>query len=265
VKREQADRKAAGLDAPWATAAAATAAIGTSDGGMRLRDAFTFDPVRATMALIKAASEAGARVFERSAVKRTRFTRKTADVVTTTGTIRARGIYVATARPGAVFRQLERHVIARQGFALVTEPLSAPMRRDAGARRAVVRETDPGAHWLRWLSDDRALFAGMTSAAVPDRQMDRVLVQRTGQLMYELSVRYPAISGLPARWGWPVPVISTADGLPWIGAHRNYPFHFFAMAFGWHADGLAWFAAKAALRHFAGNPQREDEAFGFLR
>jgi RimJ/RimL family protein N-acetyltransferase len=53
--------------------------------------------------------------------------------------------------------------------------------------------------------------------------------------------------------------------LPWIGPHRNYPFHFFAMAFGWQGDGLAWHAARAALRYFQGNPRKEDEAFGFVR
>ncbi|MEO8484530.1 MAG: FAD-binding oxidoreductase [Acidobacteriota bacterium] len=266
LRREQAARKAAGLDAPWMTAAAASLATGTAtSGAMRLRDGFTYDPVRATIALMKAAAGAGARVFEKSPVKRTRFTRKTADVLTATGSIRARGIYVATGRPGAVFRQLERHVTDRQAFAVVTEPLSAAMRREAGRRDAVVRETEAGGHWLRWLPEDRALFGGAVSAPVGGRQLDKVLVQKTGQLMYELSVRYPAISGLPAHWAWPVPVISTSDGLPWIGAHRNYPFHFFAMAFGWHADGLAWFAAKAALRHFTNDAQRQDQTFGFLR
>jgi glycine/D-amino acid oxidase-like deaminating enzyme len=55
------------------------------------------------------------------------------------------------------------------------------------------------------------------------------------------------------------------DGLPWIGAHRNYPFHFFAMALGWHGDALSWFAAKAAARHFCGEPKKDDDTFGFLR
>jgi glycine/D-amino acid oxidase-like deaminating enzyme len=83
--------------------------------------------------------------------------------------------------------------------------------------------------------------------------------------MYEFSVRYPVISGLPAAWGWDVPVLSTADGLPWIGPHRNYPFHFFALAFGWAGDATAWFAARAALRHFKGESRKEDAVFGFAR
>jgi glycine/D-amino acid oxidase-like deaminating enzyme len=80
-----------------------------------------------------------------------------------------------------------------------------------------------------------------------------------------LSVRYPVISGLPARWSWRVPLTSTADGLPWIGPHRNYPFHFFVLALGWHGDALSWLAARAALRHFKGESRKEDEVFGFAR
>jgi glycine/D-amino acid oxidase-like deaminating enzyme len=265
-KREQADRKAAGLDAPLMTTAAARATLGTSaSSAMRLRDGFVFDPVRATVGLTKAAVAAGARVFEKSAVKRTRFTRKQADVFTANGHITARGVYVATGRPGPVFKQLSRHVREQQGFVVVTEPLSAAMRRETGSRGVVIREVGVDGHWTRWLSDERVLFAGALGAAVPLRQLDKTLVQRTGQLMYELSVRYPVISGLPAHWAWPLPVVSTADGLPWIGPHRNYPFHFFALAFGWHADGLAWFAARAALRHFQQESKRGDDAFGFLR
>jgi gamma-glutamylputrescine oxidase len=266
MKKEHAARKDAGIEAPWMSASAAAVTIGSPAGGaIRRPDGFVFDPVRATIGLIKAAEAAGARIFERSAVSRTRFTRKQADVFTTSGQIRAKGVYVATGRPGPVFRQLSRHVREQQGFVVVTEPLSAAMRRETGTRDVVVRELGAVGHWTRWLSDDRIMFAGALSPTAPLRQLDRVLVQRTGQLMYELSVRYPVISGLPARWSWPVPIVSTQDSLPWIGAHRNYPFHFFALAFGWQGDGLAWWAAKAALRHFSGDDRKADQVLGFLR
>jgi hypothetical protein len=37
------------------------------------------------------------------------------------------------------------------------------------------------------------------------------------------------------------------------------------MAFGVHGAGLAWQAARAAVRHLAGEDRRDDQAFGFLR
>lgn len=266
LRREQAARKAAGLDAPWLSAEAARADTGTgSAGAIRLHDAFTFDPVRAALGLAAAATGRSARIFEQSAVRRTKFTRRHADVILEDGTIRTRGVLVATGGPGTLFRQLRRHVREVEGHVVVTEPLTAAMRRETGRRQSLLTEAGDAPHWLRWLPDNRAVFAGAVGRPAKPRLRDRALVQRTGQLMYELSVLYPVISGLPARWGWAAPVVTGVDGLPWVGSHRNYPFHFFSLGFGWHGDGLAWFAAKAALRHFTEAASREDEAFGFER
>ena len=266
LRREQAARKAAGLDAPWLNARAAQHALRLeSAGAMHLHGAFEFDPVRAALGLAAAAAGKGARVFERSVVKRTRFTRKDALVVLSSGSIRTRGVVVATGEPGTLFGQLRRHVRRADGYVIVTHPLLAAMRREAEGQRTLMTEAGPDPHWLRWLPDDRILFAGALGAPVNERQQTKVLVQRTAQLMYELSVRYPAISGLPAAWGWSVPIVTTPDGLPWIGPHRNYPHHFFVLATGWHGDGLAAFAAKAAVRHFKGDSTSADEALGFAR
>jgi glycine/D-amino acid oxidase-like deaminating enzyme len=266
LRREQALRKEAQLDAPWLPAQTARRDLGTdSAGAIRLRDTFEIDPVRAALALAGAASTKGARLFEHSRVARTKFSRKEATVVLAAGTIRTRGVVVATGEPGALFGQLRRHVRRLDGFAVVTHPLSAAMRRGVGGRVGVLTEAGADPHWLRWLTDDRALFAGALSTPVGDRQLDRAIVQRTAQLMYELSIRYPEISGLPAAWGWRVPVVTTPDGLPWIGPHRNYPHHFFALAMGWAGDNLAWHAARAAVRHFRHESRREDDTFGFVR
>ena len=266
LRREQAARRDAGVVAPWLPAASTSAAIGTdSAGALRLADGFVFDPVRAALGLAAAAEGKGAEIFEKSVVRRTRFTRKFADVILGTGTIRTKMIYVATGGPGDVFRSLRRHVQDEDAFVVVTEPLTAAMRRETGRRSTIATEAGAGPHWLRWLPDDRAVFGGGLVKSIPARQRDKAVISHTAELMYELSVRYPVISGLPAAWGWRVPVVSTADGLPWIGAHRNYPFHFFAVAFGWHGDALAWFAAKAALRQLEGKAAKEDAAFGWLR
>ncbi len=251
LRKEQAARKAAGFDAPWLTAAAACSEIGTATAGaLRLREASVHDPVKTTLAFARAATDRGARIFERSPVRRTRFDRRSAEVHLATGRIHTRGVVVATGAPGGLFAPLKRHVRVDDAYVVVTEPLSAAMRKEVGRRQTVLAEAGPDPHWLRWLRDDRAIFAGALGRPVPARQRDKALVQRTGQLMYELSVRYPVISGLPARWSWSVPIVTTPAGLPLIGPHRNYPFHFFALASGWNGDAFAWRAARAALEHF---------------
>ena len=207
----------------------------------------------------------GARIFEKSPVRKTRFTRKFAEVVLASGVIRTRAVIVATGGPGTILGQLRRHVREQTGFAVVTAPLPAAVRRQIGARGAIVTEIGAHPHWWRWVSDDRLLFAGAVGRPVGLRALEKTMVQRTAQLMYELSVRYPAISGLPAEFGWHVPIVSTLDGLPWIGTHRNYPFHFSALALGWHGDALAWLAARAAVRFAKGEMRKDDEILGFAR
>ena len=267
LKKEQAVRRASGVPVTWTTPQGlrAESALDTF-GGLRMTPAFSYDPVRAALGLASAAAANGAEIFEQSAVRRTTFTRKYADVLLEDATIRTTGIVVATGEPGSVFGQLRRHVRRASGFVVVTEPLNAAMRRESGKRVAIVTEAAAEArHWLRWLPDNRAMFAGAVTATPAARLLDRTRVQKTAQLMYELSVRYPAISGLPARWGWETEIVTTMDGLPWIGPHRNYPFHFFAMGFGWHGDSLAWAAARAALRYFNGEAAKSDAALGFAR
>lgn len=266
LRREQASRKGIGLEAPWLPGPAAQTELGTdSTGAIRLQDAGLYDPVRATLGFAKAATERGARVFERSLVKRTKFTRQEAEVVLEHGTVRTHGIVVATGGPGVIAGQLRRHVRRSTGYVVVTQPLTAAMRRETGERRSILTEVGESPHWVRWLPEGRALIAGALSRPLHARTRDKALVQRTAQLMYELALRYPVIAGLPAKWGWDVPIVTTADGLPWVGTHRNYPFHFFAFGFGWHGDALSWLAARAALRHFRGEPRRQDETFSFSR
>lgn len=266
LRKEQAARRDARVVAPWLAGPAVQAELGTETvGAFQFSGAFVFDPVRAALGLAGAAETAGARIFEHAMAQRTRFTRRYAEVVLASGVIRTRLIIVATGEPGPIVGQLRRHVRRLDGYAVVTEPLSAAMRRETGKHRAVVTEAGGAPHWWRWLPDDRMLFAGAAAKPVGPRLRDKALVQRTGQLMYELSVRYPVISGLRAQWSWDLPVVTAADGLPWIGPHRNYPFHFLALAFGWHGDSLAWTAARAALRHFKGESRKDDDALGFVR
>jgi glycine/D-amino acid oxidase-like deaminating enzyme len=101
--------------------------------------------------------------------------------------------------------------------------------------------------------------------AAPLDSVEATLRQRTGQLMYELSLLYPAISGTQPEWSWSYSVDDTVDGLPYIGPHRNFPRHFFALGLGRHGVGTAWLASKLLLRHITGEPAKGDELFGFSR
>jgi glycine/D-amino acid oxidase-like deaminating enzyme len=90
-------------------------------------------------------------------------------------------------------------------------------------------------------------------------------VQRTGQLMYELSTIYPDISGVMPAYGWHVPYALTAEGVPYIGPHRNFPHHLFAFGDAGYGIAGAYLASRLLLRHHLGETTTLDGAFGFTR
>lgn len=265
LRREYQSRRDAGFDHSWMTpAAVAREAAIASAGAIRTRGA-ALDPYRACVGLAAAAAARGAAIHEQSEVRRIRVRRKHVEVTTSRGTVTADAVVVATEAPIADLRALRRHLKPRHTYYVVTEPLPAAVRRDVGQRRAALRDDAEPPHVLRWLKDDRALFAGADQRAQPDRTRPKVLVQRAGQLMYELSTIYPAISGLRAEWTWDGVFHETVDGLPYIGLHRNFPRHLFAMGHARHGAGVAYLAARILLRQYTGEPLKGDDLFGFGR
>ena len=265
LRREYQARRDAGLDHSWLTAAALAGDSGIEGGGAIRTRGSGFDPYRACLGLAAAAQSRGASIFEGSGVRRIRPSRKHVDVTTASGSVRADVVVVATGAPLADLAALRRHLRPREAYAVTTEPLPAVVRRELGRRTAALEDGAAPPHFLRWLKEDRVLFTGADQAPVPARARDKVIVQRAGQLMYELSTLYPAISGAQPEWAWSYGYDETVDGLPYLGPHRNFPRHLFALGHARHGAGTAWLAARVLLRHFTGQPAKGDALLGFGR
>jgi glycine/D-amino acid oxidase-like deaminating enzyme len=265
LRREYQARRDAGFEHTWVTAASVSREAALEAGAAIRTRGSAFDPYRACLGLASAAASRGALLCERSPVRRIRAGRKFVDVVTPSATIRAEAVVVTTSAASPDVRALHRHLRPEHGYAVVTEPLPAAVRRELGQRQAAVRDEETPPHFLRWLKEDRVLFAGADQPPVPSRAAERALVQRTGQLMYELSTKYSAISGAMPEWSWSYAHEGTIDGLPFIGTHRNFPHHLFSLGAGRHGASVSWLAARLLLRQFAGEPAKGDELFGFTR
>jgi glycine/D-amino acid oxidase-like deaminating enzyme len=267
LKRDLKSRRAAGLDAPFLSSRVVkTEAALDSEGGLRGNSGATIDPFRACVGLAAAAASKGADLFEQSEVRRITFTRKHADVVAAGGTIRTRRVVVATAMPtSTLFRSLARHFWFHTAFFASTDMIPARVRQQLGRRTSVVRDLAAPPHMVRWLGEDRLLIAGADTERVPDRLRARTVLQRTGQLMYELSTLYPEISGIQPEYGWSADYARTVDGLPYIGAHRNFPHHLFVFGDASHGVTGAYLASRILVRQCSGEMDPADEAFGFHR
>jgi glycine/D-amino acid oxidase-like deaminating enzyme len=264
LKREHKARRDAGLEAPLLNARTLGTDVGLAATlGIRVRDGATIDPYRAALGLAAAAIERGAQVFERSSATRIRFTRRAVEVQTGDGAIRAARVIVATGWPTPLFKALRRHFWFRRTYCALTAPLPGKTRQRLGLRDAVMRDTADPSHVVRWIADEQLLVMGADAEAPSDREPHKVLVQRTGQLMYELSTLYPDISGIQPEYGWSAPYARTGDGLPFIGPHRNYPHHLFAFGDASHSATGAYLASRILLRHHLGEVDKTDAAFGF--
>jgi glycine/D-amino acid oxidase-like deaminating enzyme len=217
------------------------------------------------MGLAASAARKGALLFQGTPVTKVTFNRKTADVLTAAGRIHTKRVIVTTGLPTPLYKSLARHFYFRTTYFAQTEPVPAKIRHQLGRREAVLRDSGQPPHLIRWVGEDRLLVAGADAESPAPRLREKVIVQRTGQLMYELSTLYPDISGIQPAFGWAADYARTTEGLPCIGPHRNFPHHLFA--FGDASQGVAgaYLASRVLLRHHFEEMDPADDVFGFHR
>jgi glycine/D-amino acid oxidase-like deaminating enzyme len=194
-----------------------------------------------------------------------KFTRKDAEVSTGDALIKTAAVVVTTGRATREYGQLQRHFTERETYLVLTEPLAAGLRKQLVAPDVTIRDMRVPRRRLRWTADFRLVVSGADQDRPAERMRDAVRIQRTGQLMYELLTMYPAISGLQPEYGWELAYGDTTDGLMYIGPHRNYPHHMFALGGATDSITGAFLAARIATRSLQGASDKGDEVFGFTR
>jgi glycine/D-amino acid oxidase-like deaminating enzyme len=266
LRKDAQARRDAGLDAAWLTAKRikAETAIDAA-GGISTPGGAQIDPYRACVGLARAAVARGALIFDRSSVRKIRAGRKAVEIWTEGGHIRAATVVIATGSPGPEIQALRRHFTLAHTYSVVTEPLRAGIARQVGRRTAIVGDEADPPHVIGWTRQEGILFSGADQAVVSSRLRAKALVQRTGQLMYELSTIYPALSGIQPLYGWDATIAETADGVPYIGPHRNFPHHLFALGFGRNGAGQSFLASRILLKIFLGDADPAHDVFAFTR
>lgn len=266
LERELALRQTAGHDVRWLTQTEASARLGTSlPGALRVGGAAWIDPYRTCLGLLAAGRRRGVLAYERSPVTQVRSSADGVEVRLATGTVRAGAVVVATGLPGRLYPGLRRHFLDQDATLVLTEKPAVAARKATAGIELTVRTLSGRLHEIVRLSDGRLLVVGAEQEAVPTRAQDRHIREWTFELMYELLKAYPAISGLPPAFGWLGRRAVARDGLPYVGTHRNYPHHFFALGTLGHSMTGAFLAARLLTRAVQGEPAPGDDAFGFRR
>ncbi len=266
LRRECERRVRSGFEAEWLGPAQLRRLTGMAGHGAILsKRSAQFDPYRACVGILRHASVAGAQVFERSEVRRIEKARDGVRIRTRQGTLHAERVVIATGYATPQFRPLVGRFRMYRTYVLATEPMDKAQRNDVGLSDVMVWDTERPYHYARWTPDHRLLLGG------EDRLVQRG--QRRGQqsrtaardLRAYFEARLPALATVRTERAWEGLFAMTADSLPYIGPHRRYPRHWFALGYGGNGMTFGVLAARLLLERWQGLKSRDHALFDFAR
>lgn len=236
----------------------------TGHGAVLTKASAQFDPYRACVGILRAASAAGAHVFERSEVRRI----ETPDGVcisTRHGTLHADRVVIATGYATPRFRPLAGRFRMYRTYVLATEPLDIGQRDDVGLSDVMVWDTERPYHYARWTPDHRLLLGGGDRLVKPGQQRGQHSGTAARDLRAYFDAQLPALATVRTERVWEGLFAVTADSLPYIGPHRRYPRHWFALGYGGNGMTFGSLAARLLLERWQGVKSRDHALFEFAR
>jgi glycine/D-amino acid oxidase-like deaminating enzyme len=266
LHREWTLRTRTGFDAKWLSPAALHRLTGISgQGGIRTRGSAQFDPYRACLGILRAASAAGAQVFERSPVQRILVNDDHVRVHTRHGMVKADRVVIATGYATPKFRPLAGRFRMYRTYVLATEPLSAAQRYRLGLSDIMMWDAERPYHYARWTRDHRLLLGGGDRLVRPRQRRGPMFAAARRELRAYFETQLPALTGVETPLAWEGLFAITPDSLPYIGPHRRYPRHWFALGYGGNGMTFGFLAARLLLERWQDRVSPDHALFEFGR
>jgi glycine/D-amino acid oxidase-like deaminating enzyme len=266
LRAEHHRRRAAGFGGQWLDAVALQRVTGINGvAGIQTRGNAQLDPYRACMGLIRAAEINGASIFEYSAVHRIKTVQGHVEAVTRGGRVFADYAVIATGYATPEFKTLAGRFAMKHTYVLVTERISSRTRAALGLDEVLLWDTERPYHYARWTKDHRLLLGGEDQPQVPERRRAPLFTQSQHALRGHFDRLFPPLREVPTAYAWEGLFAMTPDGLPYIGPHRRYPRHLFALGYGGNGMTFGFLAARLLVDWFLGNESPDQRLFVFGR
>jgi len=265
--RHECDLRArSGFDAGWLGPGQLRRLTGIAGHGAILsKGNAQFDPYRACVGIFRKAVRAGAQVFERSEVRRIEEDSRGVCIRTRQGTLHAERVVIATGYATPRFRPLTGRFRMYRTYVLATEPISKAQRDDVGLADVMVWDTERPYHYARWTPDHRLLLGGEDRPVEAGQRRSQQFMAATRDLRAYFEARLPALATVRTECMWEGMFAMTADSLPYIGPHRRYPRHWFALGYGGNGMTFGFLAARQLLERWQGIKSRDHALFEFAR
>jgi len=266
LKREHRSRATAGFDGRWLDASALVDATGIAGAGaIRVRGNAQLNPRLACRGFARSASGRGALVFEDSPVTRVRSARDHVSIATRHGTVRAEYVIVATGYMTPRFRPGVGRTRMMNTYVAATRPLTTRERDAVGLGPLMVWDTNRPYHYARWTADGRLIVGGGDRPHTNGSARRRALRSGIDALREYFGGVLPALRGVTFEYEWDGLFATTPDGLPYVGPHRRYPRHLFALGYGGNGMTLGFLAGKLLLDWYLRGEADDLDLFAFSR
>ena len=220
-----------GFDVEWLGPAELRSRYGAEASGAILSSAGGWiDPYQMALALLSAASKAGARVHDRERVTQLVPDARGVRVETEGGAvIRAEHVVVAAGYESQRFLR-DRVAKNRSSYAFATD--HSVTDEHLAVRDTMVWESARPYFYMRSTSDGRFVAGGEDDAIDIPARRDARVDRKATKVARRIARFLPQVQLTPA-WAWAGTFAETFDGLPFIGPHPQWgPRVFFAMAYG---------------------------------
>ncbi|MBY0493923.1 MAG: FAD-binding oxidoreductase [Cyanobacteria bacterium] len=267
LQRELRKRRDAGLGGKWLDARALARASGIHGmgGAIRTSGNAQLNPLQACIGLIDAAARQGASIFERSTITRIRPVGDGVRLYSSSGTIDAAQVVIATGYATKYFRPLAGKFRMRHTYVLATNRIGAPARKRIGLGKVMLWDTERPYHYVRWTPDHRLLLGGEDHPVKPGARRGLQFAEATAALRDYFEALYPVLRDVGIDRSWEGLFAMTPDSLPYIGPHRRYPKHAFALGYGGNGMTFAALAARILVEQWRGVTSPDHALFAFNR
>jgi glycine/D-amino acid oxidase-like deaminating enzyme len=266
LRRECALRVQAGLDATWIGPALIRHRTGVAAyGAIVSRGGAQFDPYRACIGILRDAAAAGAEVFEASQAQRIEQARHGVRIRTGQGSLSADIVVIATGYATPQFRPLAGRFRMYRTYVLATQPIGEAQRDEIGLSDVMIWDTERPYHYARWTPEGRLLLGGEDRLVRPGQRRRQQSTVAARELRAYFEARLPGLAAVRTDRVWDGLFAITADSLPYIGPHRRYPRHWFALGYGGNGMTFGFLAARLLLERWQGVKSRDHALFEFAR
>jgi glycine/D-amino acid oxidase-like deaminating enzyme len=266
LKRELQRRQVAGFRGRWLDADGVRRAAGIHGAaGISTTGNAQLDPVRAHRGLLAAAARSGADVFERSTVRRIGRVGGGVRLYTAGGTVDAHQVIIATGYATKYFRPLAGRFKMRHTYVLATQPIPWRVRQRVGLGPVMLWDTERPYHYVRWTRDHRLMFGGEDRPVKPGARRSAQFAAAARELREYFDRLFPALADVGIAHAWEGLFAMTPDGMPYLGSHRRYPGHAFALGYGGNGMTFAALAARILLEQWRGIASPDHALFAFSR